>query len=96
MSTNIPMARVLLQAALQHNVTGPQMRDLIRQALGLMTRKRVKKVTAAWNGKKITPEIEEAIWRDYMRAPEQSILALAIDHEVNPGRVSEIIARRSM
>jgi hypothetical protein len=95
MSTNIPMARVLLQAALGHNVTGPQMRDLIRQALGMMTRTRTKRVTAAFEGRRITPELEEAIWQSYQRAPEQSVMALALDYDVNPGRVSEVIARRS-
>lgn len=95
MSTNIPRARELLRAALAPSATGPQMRALIHEALGMMTRKRTKRITAAWGGRPITPELEEAIWRDYLRAPEQPVLALAIEHDVNPGRVSEIIARRS-
>lgn len=95
MSTNIPMARVLLQAALAHNVTGPQMRDLIRQALGMMTRTRTKKVTAPVEGRKITPELEDDIWATYVADPSLSILAIANEHDVNPGRVSEVIARRS-
>lgn len=96
MSTNIPLARLLLQAALQSSTTGPQMRALIHQALGHMTRKRTKRVTAAVEGRKITPEVEAAVWETYTRFPDRSVLSIAADHDVNPGRVSEIIARRSM
>lgn len=96
MSTNIPLARTLLHAALQPGVPGPQMRALIHQALGHMTRKRTKRVTAPVEGRKITPELEDAIWLTYIRDPELSILSIANTHDVNPGRVSEIIARRSM
>ena len=96
MSTNIPLARLLLHAALQPQTSGPQMRALIHQALSHMTRKRTKKITAPVEGRKITPELEEAIWATYRRDPEMSILSIAITHDVNPGRVSEIIARRSM
>ena len=95
MTTNIPRARELLHSALSPTATGPEMRSLIYQALGMMTRKRTKRVTAPIEGRKITPELEEAIWRTYLRDPERSILALANMHDVNPGRVSEIIARRS-
>lgn len=96
MSTNIPLARTLLRAALQPGVTGPQMRALIHQALGHMTRTRTKRITAPVEGRKITPELEEAIWRTYLRDPEVSILNIAIRHDVNPGRVSEVIAKRSV
>ena len=96
MSTNIPLARVLLHAALQPTTTGPQMRALIHQALGHMTRKRTKKTTAHREGRTITPELEAVIWATYIREPELSVLSIANMHDVNPGRVSEIIARRSM
>lgn len=95
MSTNIPLARTLLQAALQPGVPGPQMRTLIHQALSHMTRTRTKRKTAPIEGRKITPEIEDAVWETYMRFPDRSVLAIAIEHDVNPGRVSEVIARRS-
>lgn len=95
MSTNIPRARELLRSALAPSATGPQMRALIHEALGLMTRKRTKRITAPIEGRKITPELEEAIWSTHRRDPELSILAIALRHEVNPGRVSEVIARRS-
>lgn len=96
MSTNIPLARTLLQAALQPGTPGPQMRALIHQALGIMTRKRTKRVTAPNEGRKITPELELDIWKTYVSEPDQSVLSIAIAYDVNPGRVSEIIARRSM
>lgn len=96
MSTNIPLARLLLHAALQPQTSGPQMRALIHQALGHMTRKRTKKATAPVEGRKITPEVEEAVWDTYTRFPDRSVLSIAADHDINPGRVSEIIARRSM
>lgn len=96
MSTNIPLARTLLHAALQPGVPGPQMRALIHQALSHMTRKRTKKATAQREGRPITPEVEEAVWDTYIRFPDRSVLSIAADHDVNPGRVSEIIARRSM
>lgn len=96
MSTNIPLARVLLHAALQPNVTGPQMRALIHQALGHMTRKRTKKVTAPVEGRKVTPELELEVWKTYVSEPDLSVLAIANMHDINPGRVSEIIARRSI
>lgn len=95
MSTNIPLARVLLHAALQSNTTGPQMRALIHQALSHMTRTRTKRRTAPNEGRPITPEIEDAVWQSYIRAPDRSVLAIALEHDVNPGRVSEVIARRS-
>jgi hypothetical protein len=96
MSTNIPLARTLLRAALQPGVPGPQMRALIHQALGQMTRTRTKRLTAPPEGRKITPELEDAIWHTYARDPEMSILSIAIEHDVNPGRVSEVIARREV
>jgi hypothetical protein len=96
MSTNIPLARTLLQAALQPGVPGPQMRALIHQALSHMTRKRTKKATAPVEGRKITPELEEEIWRTYIHDPDLSVLSIAIEHDVNPGRVSEVISRRSV
>ena len=95
MSTNIPLARTLLRAALQPGVTGPQMRALIHQALGHMTRTRTKRITAPVEGRKITPELELDIWKTYVSEPDQSVLSIAIMHDVNPGRVSEIIAKRS-
>ena len=96
MSTNIPLARTLLHAALQPQTPGPQMRALIHQALSHMTRTRTKRITAPVEGRKITPELEEAIWRTYRAEPSASILSIANAHDVNPGRVSEIIARRSL
>ncbi|MEY4863792.1 MAG: hypothetical protein RLZ51_1887 [Pseudomonadota bacterium] len=95
MSTDIPRARQLLRSALAPAATGPQMRTLIVEALALMTRTRTKRITAPAEGRKITPELEEAIWRTYAASPDWSILTIANLHDVNPGRVSEIIARRS-
>ena len=95
MSTNIPMARLLLQAALQHNVTGPQMRQLIHQALSMMTRQPVKQ-KARKEGRTVTPELEDAIWATYVAQPSLSVMSIALTHDVNPGRVSEVITRRSM
>ena len=96
MSTNIPLARTLLHAALQPGVPGPQMRTLIHQALSHMTRKRTKKATAPREGRPITPELEQAIWETYLFDQDLSVMTIGLLHDVNPGRVSEIIARRSM
>lgn len=95
MSTNIPLARLLLQSALAPAATGPQMRSLIHEALKHMTRKRTKKATAPREGRPITPELEAAIWETYILDQDLSVLSIANMHDVNPGRVSEIIARRS-
>lgn len=96
MSTNIPLARTLLHAALQPQTPGPQMRALIHQALSHMTRTRTKRITARVDSRPITPELEAAVWDTYTRFPDRSVLSIAADHEINPGRVSEIIARRSL
>lgn len=96
MSTNIPLARRLLHSALSPTATGPQMRSLIHEALKHMTRRRTKKATAQREGRPITPELEEAVWETYTRFPDRSVLSIAADHDINPGRVSEIIARRSL
>lgn len=95
MSTNIPLARLLLASALSPTATGPQMRSLIHEALKHMTRTRTKRVTAPREGRAITPELEAAIWHTYCSFPNLSVLAIANTHDVNPGRVSEVIARRS-
>jgi hypothetical protein len=95
MKTDIPTARKLLQEARNEAHSREVVNDLISRALSMMTRGRTKRITARIEGRAITPELEEQIWHTYQQHPSWSILSIANQHDVNPGRVSEVIARRS-
>ena len=95
MTTNIPAARKVLSEALNEAHSRDAVNRLIEIALTMMTRARTKRITAPREGRTITPDLEEEIWRTYQQHPQWSILTIANIHDVNPGRVSEIIARRS-
>ena len=95
MKTDIPTARKLLHEARSEAQSREAVNDLIERALSMMTRGRTKRITARVEGRAITPELEEEIWGTYQKHPQWSILSIANIHDVNPGRVSEVIARRS-
>lgn len=95
MTTNIPAARKILHEALNEAHSRDAVIRLIEIALTMMTRERTKRITAPREGRTITPELEEQIWRTYQQHPNWSTMSIAGQHDVNPGRVSEVIARRS-
>jgi hypothetical protein len=95
MTTNIPAARALLTEALRKGHSTETVSRLIETALAVMTRRRTKLKTAAKEGRKITVELADQIWETYLRHPDWSILSMANQYDVNPGRVSEIISGRS-
>lgn len=106
MSSNVPAAREmlhiqidLLKAALAPGATGPQMREAItgaisaaRLALPMMTRDRVKPVTAAITHCRLTPEIAAEIRAHVRRNPAASCKDVGELFNVNAGRVSEALA----
>jgi len=95
MGSNIPAARALLTEARRKGHSAETVDHLIETALAVMTRRRVKRVTAAKEGRKITVGLADQIYETYLRHPNWSVLSVANQYDVNPGRVSEIISARA-
>lgn len=89
--SDIPTARALLKQALEIDKTGPEMRELIGQALALMTRERRKPVRARAKLAAPTAEEEREIRQIVRRNPFISVLELARRFRTNPGRISEAL-----
>ena len=90
MSSNIPMAREILKDALRENMSD-EARDLVQQALDMMTRVYTKPKTPS-ESLKVTRQMAVEVLRYYNRHPDQSCRAIGEVFTINQGRVSEIIA----
>lgn len=92
MSSNIPAARAALHAALLQGKTIEEMHIHILDALQMMTRSRYKAVTARASLRILNPALADRIRQHVRENAEQSVLEVARQFNVNPGRVSEALA----
>lgn len=89
--SNIPQARELLAKALSGDTMPPYDRELVEQALSLMTRERRKPQRARATMSAPTHEEAKQIRQIVRRNPMVSILDLARRFRTNPGRISEAL-----
>lgn len=91
MSTDIVRARKVLELSLADGLSVDQIRTNIKNVLGMMTRKKIAKVTSRKH-EHMTPEMAEEI-RDYViEHPGLSQVEVRRVFNVNAGRVSEAVS----
>jgi hypothetical protein len=90
MGSNVPQARELLKEALGCDMS-EEAREIVSEALGMMTRTYIKPKTRV-ESRKVTRQMAEQVLRYYNNHPDQSCRAIGEVFTINQGRVSEIIA----
>ena len=90
MSSNIPLARQLLEQAMTCEMSDDA-KQLVREALSMMTRLQTKPKTPS-ESRKVTREMASKVLEYYSRHPQKSCRAIGEVFKINQGRVSEIIA----